>query len=53
MSLVLAFDPDHETIIDARGVFGADYQPKRSPISCGDYLLWRFDKAFVYRSPEA
>ena len=52
LSLVLAFDPDPETLIDARGVFGADYQPREHPISCGDYLVWRFSKAFAYRNPE-
>lgn len=49
LSLVLAFDPDPETMIDAREVFGADYQPKQDAISCGDYLLWRFERAFAYR----
>lgn len=49
LSLVLAFDPDPDTMIDARDVFGADYQAKEMPITCGDYLVWRFDKAFSYR----
>ena len=50
LSLVLAFDPDPETRIDAREVFGADYQPREAAIRCGDYLLWRFGKAFAYRN---
>ncbi len=49
LSLVLAFDPDPETIIDAREVHGAAYQPSEEAITCGDYLLWRFAKAFSYR----
>ncbi len=49
LSLVLAFDPNPETIIDAKDVFGADYKTKDKPITCGDYLNWRFDKAFSYR----
>jgi len=49
LSLVLAFDPDPDTIIDARDIFGADYLAKESPITCGDYLDWRFKKAFSYR----
>jgi len=53
LSLVLAFDPDPETAIDAREVFGADYRPGEAPISCGDYLLWRFGRAFAYRNREA
>ncbi len=50
LSLVLAFDPDPETIIDAREVQGGAHQPAEEPITCGDYLLWRFAKAFSYRS---
>ena len=50
LSLVLAFDPDPETIIDARDVHGAAYQPAEEAITCGDYLLWRFARAFSYRS---
>lgn len=46
LSLVLAFDPDPDTIIDARAIFGKDYVAKEEPISCGDYLSWRFNKAF-------
>jgi isopenicillin N synthase-like dioxygenase len=49
LSIVLAFDPDPETMIDARDVFGAGYLPKEEPITCGDYLIWRFKKAFSYR----
>lgn len=50
LSLVLAFDPDPETLIDAREIYGAEHQPAQPAISCGDYLLWRFEKAFSYRS---
>ena len=49
LSLVLAFDPDPETLIDAREVFGADYSASKEPITCGDYLVWRFGNAFSYR----
>jgi len=50
LSLVLAYDPNPETMIDAKEVFGPDYGPKESPINCGDYLVWRFAKAFAYRN---
>lgn len=50
LSLVLAFDPDPETLIDAREIFGGDYQAAEQPITCGDYLVWRFGKAFSYRA---
>ena len=49
LSMVLAFDPDPETMIDAREVFGSEHQPKEAAITCGDYLIWRFNKAFSYR----
>lgn len=48
LSLVLAWDPNPETQIDPAAVPNAG--PDRAePISCGDYLLWRFGKAFAYR----
>ncbi len=50
MSLVLAFDPNPETMIDSRDVFGPDHVSKDEPITCGDYLIWRFGKAFAYRA---
>lgn len=49
LSLVLAFDPDPETTIDARDVRGEDFVASDPPITCGDYLTWRFKKAFAYR----
>jgi isopenicillin N synthase-like dioxygenase len=50
LSLVLAFDPNPETMIDAREVFGQDAVVEDEPITCGDYLIWRFQKAFSYRA---
>ncbi len=50
LSLVLAFDPDPSTRIDARDIYGADYTPQQAAISCGEYLVWRFGKAFAYRN---
>jgi len=49
LSLVLAYDPNPETKIDAKDVFGADYTPKEDPITCGEYLNWRFAKAFSHK----
>lgn len=49
LSLVLAFDPNPETMVDARNVFGPGHNAKEQPISVGDYLIWRFGKAFSYR----
>lgn len=49
LSLVLAYDPNPETMIDARDILNANHQNMEKPITCGDYLNWRFDKAFSYR----
>ena len=49
LSLVLAYDPDPQTMIDPRAVFGQSVQTTHDPITCGDYLTWRFEKAFSYR----
>ena len=49
MSIVLAFDPNPETLIDPKDIFGDSHKSKSEPITCGDYLVWRFGKAFSYR----
>ena len=49
LSLVLAYDPNFETLIDPRAFCGEGEAPHEAPITCGDYLLWRFEKAFSYR----
>lgn len=48
LSIVLAWDPNPETMIDASRVPNAGPE-HNDPITCGDYLLWRFAKAFAYR----
>lgn len=50
LSLVLAFDPNPETLIDANQIPGLSAVD--DPITCGDYLLWRFAKAFSYRQAD-
>ena len=49
LSIVLAFDPDPETIIDPKEILGETIKDIEKPITCGDYLIWRFGKAFSYR----
>jgi isopenicillin N synthase-like dioxygenase len=49
LSQVFAFDSNPETVIDPRQIFGNNYPVKHKPITCGDYLEWRFNKAFSYR----
>jgi len=51
LSLVLAFDPNPETLIDANDIPGLT--AIEEPITCGDYLTWRFKKAFSYRKSTA
>ena len=34
----------------AKEIFGPDHQALHPPITCGDYLIWRFAKAFAYRA---
>jgi isopenicillin N synthase-like dioxygenase len=50
ISIVFAFDPNPETIIDPNEVFKGKYGGTEKPITCGDYLTWRFKKAFSYRN---
>ena len=49
LSLVLAYDPNFETVVDPAPFCAEDETPHDPPITCGDYLLWRFGKAFSYR----
>ncbi len=49
LSLVLAYDPNFETLVDSRAFCAPGEPPHDAPITCGDYLLWRFGKAFSYR----
>ena len=51
LSLVLAYDPEPETLIDPSTLFGSDVETPYQPITCGDYLVQRFAKAFAYRKP--
>ena len=51
LSLVLAYDPNPETVIDPRQVITSDVASEvdfPEPITCGDYLNWRFNKSFNY-----
>ena len=49
LSLVLAYDPNFETVVDPRAFCADGESPHDEPITCGEYLLWRFRKAFSYR----
>ena len=49
LSLVLAYDPEPQTRIDAGEIF-PDAELHHEPITCGEYLEWRFARAFAYRN---
>ena len=49
LSLVLAYDPNFETLVDPGAFCPGNEIPHDEPILCGEYLLWRFEKAFAYR----
>lgn len=50
LSLVLAFDPNPETRIDASEVCPGTGTAART-VTCGEYLDQRFARAFAYRQP--
>tara|TARA_Y100001968_G_scaffold170463_1_gene155965 strand:- start:744 stop:1709 length:966 start_codon:yes stop_codon:yes gene_type:complete len=49
LSIVLAFDPDPETLINPGEIPEIENNINEDPITCGDYLIWRFNRAFSYR----
>ena len=49
LSLVLAYDPNYATLVSAADFCRPGQAAQSDPISCGDYLMWRFKKAFAYR----
>jgi len=50
-SLVVAVDPDFETLVDPTVACHDANRPHTPPVRCGDYVLARFDQAFAYRKP--
>ena len=53
LSLVLAFDPNPETVIDPTAMKASSGDDIQEKTTCGDYLQWRFAKAFSYRDSKA
>ena len=49
LSIVLAFDPDPETLVNSGEIPDIEKNINEDPITCGDYLIWRFNRAFSYR----
>ena len=48
LSIVLAFDPDFDTLIDPSVSCTSSETPGHDPIACGDYLVSRMARAFSY-----
>ncbi len=48
LSIVLAFDPDFDTIIDPSVSCTGGESPGHDTITCGDYLTWRLARSFSY-----
>jgi len=48
-SMVIAWDPNFDTIVDPSVVCQNGVLPLYSPVNCGDYVLSRFDSSFSYR----
>jgi len=49
LSLVLAYDPEPETLIDPKALLGGDIETSYQALTCSDYLIRRFAKSFAYR----
>ena len=48
-SMVIAWDPNFETLVDPAKVFPQSESVQYEPVQCGDYVLSRFDASFSYR----
>lgn len=51
-SIAVFYDPHFDTVVDPRDLLDDKAQAKYPPITCGDYILDRFGKAFKYRQEE-
>lgn len=53
LSLVVAYDPDYDTLIDPAASYPGACESRYPPITCSDYLAWRFGRSFAYRNQDA
>jgi len=49
-SMVIAWDPNFETLIDPSIACSEGEAPLYPPVECGEYVLSRFDASFSYRN---
>ncbi len=47
--MVIAWDPNFDTVVDPSVVCQNGDLPLYLPVNCGDYVLSRFDSSFSYR----
>ena len=52
-SIAIFFDPHPDTVVDPRDLLDDPAEAKYPPITCGEYIVGRFDKAFKYRQQKA
>jgi isopenicillin N synthase-like dioxygenase len=48
-SIAVFYDPHPDTVVDPRDLLDDPLAAKYPPITCGEYIVGRFDKAFKYR----
>jgi hypothetical protein len=48
--MVIAWDPNFETLIDPSIACSEGEAPLYPPVECGEYVLSRFDASFSYRN---
>jgi isopenicillin N synthase-like dioxygenase len=52
-SMAVFYDPGFHTLVDPRDLLDDPAAARHAPITCGEYILGRFNKAFQYRAPTA
>jgi len=52
-SIAVFYDPHPDTVVDPRDLLDDPSEAKYPPITCGEYIVGRFDKAFKYRQQKA
>jgi isopenicillin N synthase-like dioxygenase len=51
-SIAVFYDPGFHTVVDPRDLLDDPAEARHPPVTCGEYILGRFNKAFRYRAGE-
>lgn len=51
-SIAVFFDPNFHTVVDPRDLLDDPSEARHPPISCGEWIVGRFNKAFKHRAGE-